>query len=179
MLPITIVTESLSAGGRPETLRESGEARGPDTPDIHRYFPEWADRQVRPGGYLEAARNSYLAGGYAEEFGYGDERGCRLGVCLVVDDPERCCLWSTQIGGLPPGYPEYATPNERDSHGGSGYHRDGSVEQPRAQPSGDGPPAVRGHVLVCRVREHVRPVSGILSVWRDLRIRRRGLKRFL
>jgi len=183
MLPITIVTEPMSARGSREALRDNPQARGPD---MHRYFPEWADRQLRPGAYLEATRNSYLAGGYAEEFGYGvegygDEQGCRVGVCLIVDEPERCCLWKAQIGGLHPGYPEYATPHERDSRGPEhpGTDSGGAVEQARPQPSGGGAPADPGHVLVCRVREHVRPVSGILSVWRDLRIRRRGLNRFL
>src|SRR5215469_2487217 len=177
MLPITIITETVSARPSREGL---GESRVAGRPDIHRFFPEWADRRLRPGVYLEADRNSYLAGGYAEEFGYGDQQGCRVGVCLAVDDPERCCLWSAQVGGLHPGYPEYATPHERDSGSPQDRGTDGggAVGQATPQPSSEGSRAVRGSVLVCRVREHVRPVSGILSVWRDLRIRRRGLNTF-
>jgi hypothetical protein len=177
MLPITVVIEAVSARPCSESHGESAEAH---RPDIHRYFPEWADRQLRSGAYLEAGRNSYLAGGYAEEFGYGDERDCRVGACLIVADPERCCLWSAQIGGLHPGYPEYATPHQRDATGPEpdGAHRDRAADHPMLQPQGSEPPGDRGEVLVCRVREHVGPLSAILSMWRDLRIRRRGLNRF-
>jgi hypothetical protein len=177
MLQINVVTEAMSARPCSET---PGEGAGAHRPDMHRYFPEWADRQPRPGVYLEAGRNSYLAGGYAEEFGYGDERDCRVGACLVVADPERCCLWAAQIGGLHPGYPEWATPLERVAHGPGhgGAQRDRTAEQAAPTSVEDEPPSDRGHVLVCRVRERVRPVSRLLSLWRELRIRRRGLNNF-
>lgn len=177
MLRITVVSEAVPAPARSESPRESA----PDhRPDMHRYFPEWADRQLRAGAYLEAERNSYLAGGYAEEFGYGDERGCRVGACLIVAEPERCCLWGAQIGGLHPGYPELATPHERDAHPPAQRATDPplAVSREMSQAVGDEPQSNRGQVLVCRVRDRVRPVSRLLSLWRDLRIRRRGLNNF-
>jgi hypothetical protein len=174
MLRITVVTEAVPARPCSESLGDSAAAH---RPDMHRYFPEWADRQLRSGVYLEAGRNSYLAGGYAEEFGYGDERDCRVGACLVVADPERCCLWGAQIGGLHPGYPEWATPHERGSEPG-GAQRDRAAEPAAPKSLENEPPSDRGQVLVCRVRERVRPVSRLWSLWRDLRIRRRGLNNF-
>ena len=83
--------------------------------EVHRYFPEWADRVPQAGTALEADRNSYLAGGYAEEFGYLAQRGARAARPLI-GDPERCLLWHAHVGGLHPGYPECATPQSREPH---------------------------------------------------------------
>src|SRR5690242_3515000 len=76
--------------------------------EVHRYFPEWADRVPQAGVQVEADRNSYLAGGYAEEFGYLEQRGTRAALPLI-GDPERSLLWHAHVGGLHPGYPECAT----------------------------------------------------------------------
>ena len=44
--------------------------QAPPPNEVHRYFPEWADRPASTGPLLESDHNSYLAGGYSEEFGY-------------------------------------------------------------------------------------------------------------
>lgn len=90
----------------------SAEAGG-TTGEIHRYFPEWADRPAGPDTLREAERNSYLAGGYADEFGYGIPSD-RLPVFPpLLGDPESSPLWHEQIGALHPGYPQCATPLDR------------------------------------------------------------------
>jgi hypothetical protein len=84
------------------------------TREVHRYFPEWADRVPQAGAQVEADRNSYLAGGYAEEFGYLEQRGTRAALPLI-GDPERSLLWHAHVGGLHPGYPECPTPQDREA----------------------------------------------------------------
>jgi hypothetical protein len=85
------------------------------TGEIHRYFPEWADRPAGPDTLREADRNSYLAGGYADEFGYGIPSD-RLPVFPpLLGDPESSPLWHEQIGALHPGYPQCAKPLDRTS----------------------------------------------------------------
>lgn len=83
--------------------------------DFHRYFPEWAHRYPRCGQQLEADRNSYLAGGYAEEFGYYDDPGCPNGMVRLTGDPEQCRHWRIHIGGIHPGYPECPRPHGRET----------------------------------------------------------------
>src|SRR6185437_1945232 len=65
------------AGRRsPRAQLQSGKAVAmPDARELerealedHRFFPEWADRPPSTESLHEADRNSYLAGGYAEEF---------------------------------------------------------------------------------------------------------------
>jgi hypothetical protein len=80
---------------------------------IHRYFPEWADRPAGPDAQHESDRNSYLAGGYADEFGYGTPPGSAPAIAPLDGDPELCRLWSEQIGALHPGYPECPKPVDR------------------------------------------------------------------
>lgn len=93
--------------------------------EIHRYFPEWADRPTGPDAPHESDRNSYLAGGYADEFGYGISLGHLPAIAPLKGDPEGGRLWREQIGALHPGYPECPTPLERygrerphDTHAG-------------------------------------------------------------
>lgn len=81
--------------------------------ETHRYFPEWADRPTGPEPQHEADRNSYLAGGYADEFGYGTEPGRLPAIAPLDGDPERSRLWSEQIGALHPGYPQCPKPCDR------------------------------------------------------------------
>jgi hypothetical protein len=79
--------------------------------DQRRYFPDWTDRLLESGIELEADRNSYLAGGYAEEFGYGAQSDCSRGVrVLDGESPELCSEWRCQAGGTHPGYPLRAHP---------------------------------------------------------------------
>ena len=44
--------------------------------EYRRYFPDWTRRSLAVGEEVEADHNSYLAGGYAEEFGYLARPGC-------------------------------------------------------------------------------------------------------
>lgn len=89
------------------TLRRLGEQR--------RYFPDWTHRLLESGRELEADRNSYLAGGYAEEFGYGAQTGSPRGVpVLDREPPELRGEWSCQAGGIHPGYPLRAHPFPSD-----------------------------------------------------------------
>ena len=81
--------------------------------DIHRYFPEWADRPVGPDTQHESDRNSYLAGGYADEFGYGAHDGRPPAIAPLDGDPENSRLWREQIGALHPGYPQCPKPLDR------------------------------------------------------------------
>jgi hypothetical protein len=82
--------------------------------EIHRYFPEWADRPVGDGVLWESEQNSYSAGGYAEEFGYAAQPGLPAPAKHLNGDPECSKHWRTQIGALHPGYPECSRPLDRD-----------------------------------------------------------------
>src|SRR5581483_9861103 len=81
--------------------------------ETHRYFPEWADRPIGPEAQHEADRNSYLAGGYADEFGYGTHAGRPPAIAPLDGDPECSRLWGEQIGALHPGYPQCPKPADR------------------------------------------------------------------
>lgn len=83
----------------------------------HRYFPEWANRPEIPGPPLEADHNSYLAGGYSEEFGYRTDRGWPPVFPSLQGDPDESQLWRVHIKGLHPGYPECPRPEDRDRPG--------------------------------------------------------------
>ena len=79
----------------------------------HRFFPEWADRPPSAESLREADRNSYLAGGYAEEFGHGVRETPAAAHTPAEEDSE----WRVQIGGLHPGYPECPRPCDRELRG--------------------------------------------------------------
>jgi|GEM_PF-2802601 len=83
------------------------EPHSPQTADEQRsYFPDWACRVPEVREELEADHNSYLAGGYAEEFGYWAQHGSSRGVTVLQGElPEECVEWLCQAGGLHPGYP--------------------------------------------------------------------------
>jgi len=72
----------------------------------HRYFPEWADLPWREGSAEESDRNSYSAGGYAEEFGHSSPPP----PATSEGDSEGGTQWLLLIGCLHPGYPERAKP---------------------------------------------------------------------
>ena len=96
----------------------------------HRYFPEWADRPEIPGPPLEADHNSYLAGGYSEEFGYRTGTDRPPIFPSLEGNPDESGLWRVQMTGFHPGYPECPRPEdgERLRHGlilqGDGSERD-------------------------------------------------------
>ena len=81
----------------------------------HRFFPEWADRPQSADRLLEADHNSYLAGGYSEEFGYRVSRSLPAVFPLLEGDPDHNRQWAFQIDCLHPGYPECARPADRDA----------------------------------------------------------------
>ncbi|HWG77674.1 MAG TPA: hypothetical protein VN660_12900 [Steroidobacteraceae bacterium] len=94
---------------------EAGEVR--ILGEVHCYFPEWADRSDSAGQMHEADRNSYLAGGYAEEFGYHSRPDNPPAFPPFRGDPEHSQEWSVQLGCLHPGYPECPQPIDRDNRG--------------------------------------------------------------
>jgi hypothetical protein len=71
-----------------------------------RYFPDWIDCLPASCPELEADHNSYLAGGYAEEFGYRAQLENIRGASVL--DDESPDLWSerfAQAQATHPGYP--------------------------------------------------------------------------
>ena len=80
----------------------------------HCFFPEWADRPPSTEPLHEADRNSYLAAGYAEEFGHGVQQTISA---AHVPPAEEDREWRVQIGGLHPGYPECPRPRDRGLRG--------------------------------------------------------------
>jgi len=82
----------------PDSSRRTGEERC--------YFPDWTSQLHEVREELEADHNSYLAGGYAEEFGYRTQLGASRGVpVLDGEPPEQCAEWRCQAAGMHPGYP--------------------------------------------------------------------------
>ena len=80
----------------------------------HRFFPEWADRPPSTESLREVDRNSYLAGGYAEEFGHGVQQTISAAHAPPAEEGSE---WRVQIGGLHPGYPECPRPRDREPRG--------------------------------------------------------------
>ena len=72
------------------------------TGEQHSYFPEWADRPASTGSASVSDRNSYMAGGYAEEFGYCSGSRSPTAFAILKGDPEQSSLWRVQIGGVHP-----------------------------------------------------------------------------
>ncbi len=147
-----------------------------------RYFPDWADRPVTAGRYLEAERNSYAAGGYAEEFGYRAQREWRAARASAAD-LEGSGRWHVYVDGLHPGYPECPRPSDRDSGlaGDDGITRPASG--PRERPalalySSQQPTdhfetiSVGGGVRDRLARKPV-PAASLLAKWHELRVRHR------
>jgi hypothetical protein len=90
---------------RPDSRRRMGEHR--------RYFPDFADGLPEGWPELEADHNSYLAGGYAEEFGYRAQPEWSRGVpVLDAESPDESPESHRQAWGTHPGYPVRAHPIE-------------------------------------------------------------------
>jgi hypothetical protein len=147
-----------------------------DTGEVHCYFPEWADRPPSPGITRESHQNSYMAGGYAEEFGYLACVSCPPVFPVLDGDPEHNSLWRVQMGGLHPGYPECARPLDR-------IHSGADLAPAPDRHSSHSPPNLRFEGAEVRftavpVRRNDR-VSTIYpgSWWRAWRILRRGMSR--
>jgi hypothetical protein len=146
---------------------------------IHRYFPEWADRPAKDGVLWESDRNSYSAGGYAEEFGYAGQPGLPPPAKPLHGDPEQSGQWRIQISCIHPGYPQCCRPLDRDSLllGVSALSCAGSVDLGRGIAGGPGAdratdlPGSRLPVFkVIRVGEHrstvhVRIFRELVALW--------------
>ena len=140
---------------------------------MHRYFPEWADRPSGPDAQHESDRNSYLAGGYADEFGYGAYPGDLPAIAPLAGDPENSRWWREQIGALHPGYPQCPKPLDR-------YPIEAQREGFVARPSGREPrppPAFRV-IPVSRDQPPHGPMAlrlGVIAFLAERLIRRRHL----
>jgi hypothetical protein len=83
---------------RPDFPRGTDEQRS--------YFPDWTPHLPKVPEELEADHNSYLAGGYAEEFGYLAQPGVSRGVTVLDGEPpEECAEWRCEAAAMHPGYP--------------------------------------------------------------------------
>jgi hypothetical protein len=83
---------------------------GPDSPqradEQRSYFPDWTPYLPKGREELEADHNSYLAGGYAEEFGYLSGPGVSRGVSVLDGGPpEESAEWRMEAAAMHPGYP--------------------------------------------------------------------------
>lgn len=142
--------------------------------NVHRYFPEWADRPSGPDMQHESDRNSYLAGGYADEFGYGAHPGGLPAIAPLAGDPENSRLWREQIGALHPGYPECPKPVDR--HLIKAQREAHVTRQSRREPQ----PQLRFRVIPVRprnepLRGHMALRLGFFSFLAERLIRRRHL----
>jgi hypothetical protein len=140
-----------------------------DAMEDHCYFPEWADRPPARGSLHEVERNSYLAGGYAEEFGHRAPAMPAQAPIPVEGDGE----WRVQIGGLHPGYPECPRPLDREPlAAGSRFGPDHRPATRQDQPLGES----AGYRVV-RVGEEAggRSRHRLWTPWRAYRIRRSRL----
>jgi hypothetical protein len=152
--------------------------------EVHRFFPEWADRPLSCDTLPEFDRNSYMAGGYSEEFGHG----------VVVDgtaldshptqEPERCPQWKVQAGGLHPGYPECPCPsargNSRSAQNTPPVHAGFDVGSLERSGFGDAARGTGNGFSTIRVGKNQRLRHGWLTarlatLWVGMRARRRDL----
>jgi hypothetical protein len=151
------------------------------TDEIHRYFPEWADRKPRDGKPWEAQCNSYLAGGYAEEFGYRAPPGWPLALPQLEGEPELTVYWRAQIGALHPGYPECPRPSDRfdPEHSTEAIARDVRIQHIQRHDSAK--TEAEFHVISVGLRGHARDRSagGWILRWKELRIRQRAFRSVL
>ena len=167
-MQITVVAATVSGRSWYRVIRHRGETC--------RYFPDWADRPLGAGSYQEADRNSYDAGGYAEEFGYRMRRPSRAAPALM-EDPEAFDCGRVYVEGLHPGYPERPRPCDRVADAGEPLR----VHQQRTEQS---PRQPRRAIRMIRVgdarRDHdVRKLlASLMSKWHELRIRHRQFGAF-
>ena len=147
---------------------------------IHRYFPEWADRPVREGTPPESERNSYSAGGYAEEFGYSWQSGLPAPPATFEADPEGSRQWRAFIGCLHPGYPECPKPFAHDGYGADPYASDAArasigarAVAHQSRRSGESLPSF--NVVRVDAAAHRKVHGGAVRLWRVFRIRLRAL----
>ena len=141
---------------------------------MHRYFPEWADRPSGPDAQHESESNSYLAGGYADEFGYGAYPDGPPAITPLDGDPESSRLWREQIGALHPGYPQCPKPLDR-------YRPEAKPGDCRAVPSGRAPPPRLAFKVIAVSARSQQPTGrvglrlGVVAFFAERLIRRRHL----
>ncbi len=136
----------------------------------HCYFPEWADRPAGRGSLHETDRNSYLAGGYAEEFGHRAE--------TFPDEPAAASAeedgeWRVQMGCLHAGYPDRPRPLDRQPRESDG--RAGTAGRPsvyRADRPQRKPP---NFSVVLVGQDEGRPRHHSWTLFREFRLRRSRL----
>jgi hypothetical protein len=113
----------------------------PDSPrradEDRRYFPDWTAPLAEVREEVEADHNSYLAGGYAEEFGYRAQPGSSRGVWVLDGEPpEESVEWHCQARATHPGYPIRPRPIAFDGElSGSGINaalESGSARETRS-----------------------------------------------
>jgi hypothetical protein len=144
--------------------------------EIHRYFPEWADLPPLTAPLMESDCNSYLAGGYADEFGYHLQPDVSTGARIIDGPLEHCSYLRVQIGALHPGYPECPRPVARYFESAPlHWSSSGSVREQREvtfkavtvrQQGRAGWPGRQWH-----------SATALISRWKELRIRYRTLGR--
>lgn len=133
----------------------------------HCYFPEWADLPPARGSLHEVDRNSYLAGGYAEEFGHRAPAIPAQGSIPAEEEGE----WRVQFDGLHPGYPECPRPLDREFlTGGRSAGPDHGAGTRQARPQGES-----ADYKVVLVGRGERRRHRLWIPWRALRIRRSRL----
>lgn len=136
----------------------------------HCYFPEWAERPPARGSLHEIDCNSYLAGGYAEEFGH---RAQPVPVPSAPSPADADGEWRVQIGCLHPGYPECPRPIDREAQAGGGR------VEPQGRPRLRQPELPRREPAAFRViligHEGSKPHHRAWRLWREFRIRRMRL----
>lgn len=128
-----------------------------------RYFPDWADRPVSPGSFHEAERNSYAAGGYAEEFGH---RARQIWDAAPLDGR------LVYVEGLHAGYPECPRPCDGVAEADEPRHpQQRRAEQSSPQTSRDTRTIRVGNAP--RDRDARKPFAALLLKWHELRVRHR------
>jgi len=144
--------------------------------ELHCYFPEWAARPPRHRLQLESERNSYSAGGYAEEFGYGVQADVPTAAPTLVGNPEACWYWRVQVGALHPGYPECPRPVETDiPPSGPGAAVDARGTQTVVPPQPAHFKRVRADARQAAPASPAGLGAQLVSLWTEFRILRRHL----
>jgi hypothetical protein len=106
---------------RPDSPQRADEQRS--------YFPDWTTHLPKVREEIEADHNSYLAGGYAEEFGYSSGPGVSRGVpVLDGGPPEESAEWRTEAAGMHPGYPITPYPLALDREPAAMYEKSLEIE---------------------------------------------------
>ena len=121
--------------------------------EYRRYFPDWTHRSLQVGAEIEADHNSYLAGGYAEEFGYFAQLDVTRGVPeFNGESPDDCSARLVQGAAMHPGYPLEAYPVELASEEGGGRN---VISAPSTAVSHPGETEATDHGRFFRVTERL------------------------